>query len=140
MTVQTKHNRKYPKRSKHYGKRFSAGTKKKNVYFKKQSFAREKGYITKILLIKPNIYLNEIKLSGYNAPIFKNDVKKLAEMMKKGVKFDTPVLMYENKDIIRHDGRHRVLAAKSIGAKKVYVSIVINEELDINDIIKRLKG
>lgn len=103
------------------------GFKKETSEFPyKKSIKSGEAYIAEM---SPDEYLDRCKFQIYKngtddslyRNVDKNLAKKYAHQMKDGVKFEMPYLDYED---VSQEGRHRAIAAKEAGIKKMPVLII----------------
>lgn len=99
----------------------------KQDFVKNPEYAKSKGYNgCYIAKMTPDEYMDRCSKQIFKEPIEnvysgmedKNNVKKYAELMKNGEKFDMPWIDVKTQN---QEGRHRALAAKEIGIKEIPV-------------------
>ena len=83
-----------------------------------------------VVEMSPKEYLQECAYNIFNNSTLErtvrgtsaNSVTRYMNMMKKGIKFDTPYLNYRDKE---QEGRHRAIAAYLLGYKKIPVIVML---------------
>jgi hypothetical protein len=94
-----------------------------------------KGFIYDIVQMTPDEYMQKTKNSSSSNPLAgvdMNKVDKYADQIDSGKKFDMPVLEYDTDNWVEHEGRHRALAMKKLGVKKIDVMIVKRVKPDLD--------
>ena len=106
------------------------GTYKQSLY-NDISYAKSKGYKdVYISEMTPKEYMEacakyvfEVPLEDvYDGIMEKENIKKYADMMKSGIKFDMPYIDIKTK---QQEGRHRALAAEMLGANTIPVLVLV---------------
>lgn len=104
------------------------------IFTRPEYMAKNKGVVGEILWVTPERYF-ELAAESHTYPghialvaheyrsILQKNVEKLAGMMRDGVAIDLPVVEISER-YSNQEGRHRVLAAASLGATKVPVLMV----------------
>lgn len=76
-------------------------------------------------------YMSPKEYFGYchGLSVYRNDTSQSAitnymRQMKKGLKIYPPSLLFEQDELVKQDGRHRVIAAENLGIKQIPINMV----------------
>jgi len=96
------------------------------------------------MYIPPTDFLRLTATSPDSSAIKQKRVKEYADLMKSGQEFEVPSLgvqKYRDGAAVQwHDGRHRALAALSLGVKTIPVQIDVDGDAEAPDMRKLLSG